>query len=120
MLHRHIDQLRRRLANQPVTHDSSDSQTQEQHECSSASDSASEGRALRLRDETQASECLGIKNPASVEQLQETLIQVLQVHILKNYPQETSCFTKLLLELPDLRTLSMQSEKLLSFCIDAQ
>uniref|UniRef100_A0A670ZNW1 NR LBD domain-containing protein n=1 Tax=Pseudonaja textilis TaxID=8673 RepID=A0A670ZNW1_PSETE len=48
-----------------------------------------------------SADCLGIEKPASVEQLQETLIQVLQVHILKNYPQETSRFTKLLLKLKD-------------------
>ncbi|XP_077171638.1 nuclear receptor subfamily 1 group D member 1 [Paroedura picta] len=63
----------------------------------------------------------GIENPASVEQLQETLIRALRALILKNHPQETSRFTKLLLKLPDLRTLNnMHSEKLLSFRIDAQ
>uniref|UniRef100_A0A8D0BEU7 Nuclear receptor subfamily 1 group D member 1 n=1 Tax=Salvator merianae TaxID=96440 RepID=A0A8D0BEU7_SALMN len=63
----------------------------------------------------------GIENPASVEQLQETLIRALRALVLKNHPQETSRFTKLLLKLPDLRTLNnMHSEKLLSFRIDAQ
>ncbi|XP_060637031.2 nuclear receptor subfamily 1 group D member 1 [Anolis sagrei] len=63
----------------------------------------------------------GIENQASVEQLQETLIRALRALILKNHPQETSRFTKLLLKLPDLRTLNnMHSEKLLSFRIDAQ
>ncbi|XP_026573284.1 nuclear receptor subfamily 1 group D member 1 [Pseudonaja textilis] len=62
----------------------------------------------------------GIENPASVEQLQETLIRALRALILKNHPQETSRFTKLLLKLPDLRTLNMHSEKLLSFRIEAQ
>ncbi|XP_061445337.1 nuclear receptor subfamily 1 group D member 1 [Rhineura floridana] len=63
----------------------------------------------------------GIEDPASVEQLQETLIRALRALILKNHPQETSRFTKLLLKLPDLRTLNnMHSEKLLSFRIDAQ
>uniref|UniRef100_A0ACB8EU32 Nuclear receptor sub 1 group D member 1 n=2 Tax=Sphaerodactylus townsendi TaxID=933632 RepID=A0ACB8EU32_9SAUR len=63
----------------------------------------------------------GIENPVSVEQLQETLIRALRALILKNHPQETSRFTKLLLKLPDLRTLNnMHSEKLLSFRIDAQ
>ncbi|XP_070583441.1 nuclear receptor subfamily 1 group D member 1 isoform X3 [Erythrolamprus reginae] len=62
----------------------------------------------------------GIENPASVEQLQETLIRALRALIFKNHPQETSRFTKLLLKLPDLRTLNMHSEKLLSFRIDAQ
>ncbi|XP_030397176.1 nuclear receptor subfamily 1 group D member 1 isoform X1 [Gopherus evgoodei] len=63
----------------------------------------------------------GMENTASVEQLQETLIRALRALILKNHPTETSRFTKLLLKLPDLRTLNnMHSEKLLSFRIDAQ
>ncbi|XP_043359432.1 nuclear receptor subfamily 1 group D member 1 isoform X2 [Dermochelys coriacea] len=63
----------------------------------------------------------GMENTASVEQLQETLIRALRTLILKNHPTETSRFTKLLLKLPDLRTLNnMHSEKLLSFRIDAQ
>uniref|UniRef100_A0A8C8SBQ1 Nuclear receptor subfamily 1 group D member 1 n=1 Tax=Pelusios castaneus TaxID=367368 RepID=A0A8C8SBQ1_9SAUR len=63
----------------------------------------------------------GMENTGSVEQLQETLIRALRALILKNHPTETSRFTKLLLKLPDLRTLNnMHSEKLLSFRIDAQ
>ncbi|XP_053115076.1 nuclear receptor subfamily 1 group D member 1 [Hemicordylus capensis] len=63
----------------------------------------------------------GIENAASVEQLQETLIRALRALILKIHPQENSRFTKLLLKLPDLRTLNnMHSEKLLSFRIDTQ
>ncbi|XP_078501805.1 nuclear receptor subfamily 1 group D member 1 isoform X1 [Lissotriton helveticus] len=62
----------------------------------------------------------GMENTASVEQLQETLIRALRALILKNQPCETSRFTKLLLKLPDLRTLNnMHSEKLLSFRVDA-
>lgn len=62
----------------------------------------------------------GMENTASVEQLQETLIRALRALILKNQPSETSRFTKLLLKLPDLRTLNnMHSEKLLSFRVDA-
>ncbi|XP_069490882.1 nuclear receptor subfamily 1 group D member 1 isoform X2 [Ambystoma mexicanum] len=62
----------------------------------------------------------GMENTASVEQLQETLIRALRALILKNKPSETSRFTKLLLKLPDLRTLNnMHSEKLLSFRVDA-
>ena len=58
---------------------------------------------------------------ASVEQLQETLLRALRALVLKNRPSETSRFTKLLLKLPDLRTLNnMHSEKLLSFRVDAQ
>ncbi|XP_074835438.1 nuclear receptor subfamily 1 group D member 1 [Carettochelys insculpta] len=63
----------------------------------------------------------GMENAASVEQLQETLIRALRALILKNRPTETSRFTKLLLKLPDLRTLNnLHSEKLLSFRIDTQ
>ncbi|XP_028930951.1 nuclear receptor subfamily 1 group D member 1 [Ornithorhynchus anatinus] len=63
----------------------------------------------------------GMENMASVEQLQETLIRALRALVLKNRPAETSRFTKLLLKLPDLRTLNnMHSEKLLSFRVDAQ
>ncbi|XP_072927534.1 nuclear receptor subfamily 1 group D member 1 isoform X1 [Hemitrygon akajei] len=61
----------------------------------------------------------GIENVDSVEQLQETLIRVLRALIMKNQPSEASRFTKLLLKLPDLRTLNnMHSEKLLAFRID--
>lgn len=63
----------------------------------------------------------GTENSASVEQLQETLLRALRALVLKNRPSETSRFTKLLLKLPDLRTLNnMHSEKLLSFRVDAQ
>ncbi|XP_072270925.1 nuclear receptor subfamily 1 group D member 1 isoform X1 [Pyxicephalus adspersus] len=62
----------------------------------------------------------GMENASLVEQLQETLIRALRSLILKNTPNDTSRFTKLLLRLPDLRTLnSMHSEKLLSFRVDA-
>ncbi|XP_053550019.1 nuclear receptor subfamily 1 group D member 1 [Bombina bombina] len=62
----------------------------------------------------------GMENASLVEQLQETLIRALRALILKNSPNDTSRFTKLLLRLPDLRTLnSMHSEKLLSFRVDA-
>ncbi|KAM9368896.1 nuclear receptor subfamily 1 group D member 1 [Phaethornis superciliosus] len=63
----------------------------------------------------------GMEDTASVEQLQETLIRALRALVLKTHPAETSRFTKLLLKLPDLRTLNnLHSEKLLSFRIDAQ
>ncbi|XP_053310091.1 nuclear receptor subfamily 1 group D member 1 [Spea bombifrons] len=62
----------------------------------------------------------GMENASLVEQLQETLIRALRSLILKNSPNDTSRFTKLLLRLPDLRTLnSLHSEKLLSFRVDA-
>lgn len=64
----------------------------------------------------------GIENVASVEQLQDSLIRALRSLI--NGGQHGSAdsprFAKLLLKLPDLRTLNnLHSEKLLSFRIDA-
>ncbi|MBN3298662.1 NR1D2 protein, partial [Amia calva] len=58
----------------------------------------------------------GIENVNSVEALQETLIRALRTLIMKNHPNEVSTFTKLLLKLPDLRSLNnMHSEELLAF-----
>uniref|UniRef100_A0A8D0U809 Nuclear receptor subfamily 1 group D member 1 n=1 Tax=Sus scrofa TaxID=9823 RepID=A0A8D0U809_PIG len=58
----------------------------------------------------------GIENVNSVEVLQETLIRALRTLIMKNHPNEASIFTKLLLKLPDLRSLNnMHSEELLAF-----
>ncbi|XP_006005300.1 nuclear receptor subfamily 1 group D member 2b isoform X1 [Latimeria chalumnae] len=58
----------------------------------------------------------GIENVNSVEALQETLIRALRTLIMKNHPNEISTFTKLLLKLPDLRSLNnMHSEELLAF-----
>ncbi|KAL4629678.1 nuclear receptor subfamily 1 group D member 2-like isoform X2 [Arapaima gigas] len=58
----------------------------------------------------------GIENVNSVEALQETLIRALRSLILKNHPNEAATFTKLLLKLPDLRSLNnMHSEQLLAF-----
>uniref|UniRef100_A0A3B4UUE5 NR LBD domain-containing protein n=1 Tax=Seriola dumerili TaxID=41447 RepID=A0A3B4UUE5_SERDU len=70
----------------------------------------------------------GIENVASVEQLQENLIRALRSLVSKSavtpgnnhHNLDSPRFTKLLLKLPDLRTLNnMHSEKLLSFRIDA-
>ncbi|NP_991292.2 nuclear receptor subfamily 1 group D member 1 [Danio rerio] len=62
----------------------------------------------------------GIENVNSVEMLQESLIRALRTLVSKSAPTDASRFTKLLLKLPDLRTLNnMHSEKLLSFRIDA-
>ncbi|KAI3359134.1 hypothetical protein L3Q82_002593 [Scortum barcoo] len=70
----------------------------------------------------------GIENVASVEQLQENLIRALRSLVSKSAVApgndhtnvDPPRFTKLLLKLPDLRTLNnMHSEKLLSFRIDA-
>ena len=69
----------------------------------------------------------GIENVASVEQLQENLIRALRSLVSKldaasgnnHHNLDSPRFTKLLLKLPDLRTLNnMHSEKLLSFRID--
>lgn len=69
------------------------------------------------------SHCLdrsGIENVKSVEMLQDSLIKALRTLVSKSAPGDVSRFTKLLLKLPDLRTLNnMHSEKLLSFRIDA-
>lgn len=66
----------------------------------------------------------GIGDVASVEQLQENLIRALRSLVGSSAPEgdlhDSPRFTKLLLKLPDLRTLNnMHSEKLLSFRIDA-
>ncbi|KAM9838882.1 nuclear receptor subfamily 1 group D member 2b [Aulostomus maculatus] len=58
----------------------------------------------------------GIENVNSVEALQEMLIRALRSLITKNHPSESAIFTKLLLKLPDLRSLNnMHSEQLLAF-----
>lgn len=70
----------------------------------------------------------GIESVLSVEQLQENLIRALRSLVNKStvapgnnhHNMDSPRFTKLLLKLPDLRTLNnMHSEKLLSFRIDA-
>uniref|UniRef100_W5L907 Nuclear receptor subfamily 1 group D member 1 n=1 Tax=Astyanax mexicanus TaxID=7994 RepID=W5L907_ASTMX len=66
-----------------------------------------------------SADCSGIENINSVEMLQESLIRALRALVSKSAPADASRFTKLLLKLPDLRTLNnMHSEKLLSFRID--
>ncbi|KAJ7991459.1 hypothetical protein DPEC_G00284080 [Dallia pectoralis] len=60
----------------------------------------------------------GIESVNSVEALQESLIAHLRALIVKNHPnpKESATFTKLLLRLPDLRSLNnMHSEQLLAF-----
>ncbi|KAJ8354480.1 hypothetical protein SKAU_G00220470 [Synaphobranchus kaupii] len=58
----------------------------------------------------------GIENVNSVEALQEMLIRALRSLITKNHANEVTTFTKLLLKLPDLRSLNnMHSEELLAF-----
>lgn len=58
----------------------------------------------------------GIENVNSVEALQEMLISALRGLITKYHPNDSAVFTKLLLKLPDLRSLNnMHSEQLLAF-----
>uniref|UniRef100_A0A8C9VAH9 Nuclear receptor subfamily 1 group D member 1-like n=1 Tax=Scleropages formosus TaxID=113540 RepID=A0A8C9VAH9_SCLFO len=61
----------------------------------------------------------GIKNVDAVEQLQEGLIRALRSLVTRRHPGDSTLFPKLLLRLPDLRTLNnLHSDKLLAFRID--
>ncbi|XP_019951743.1 nuclear receptor subfamily 1 group D member 1-like [Paralichthys olivaceus] len=61
----------------------------------------------------------GISDMWAVEQLQEGLIRALRSLINRRRPDDSALFPKLLLRLPDLRTLNnLHSEKLLAFRID--
>lgn len=61
----------------------------------------------------------GISDIRAVEQLQEGLIRALRSLITRHRPHDTALFPKLLLRLPDLRTLNnLHSDKLLAFRID--
>ncbi|KAF1390480.1 hypothetical protein PFLUV_G00058510 [Perca fluviatilis] len=61
----------------------------------------------------------GISNMRAVEQLQEGLIRALRSLITRRRPDDSTLFPKLLLRLPDLRSLNnMHSDKLLAFRID--
>ncbi|XP_053725196.1 nuclear receptor subfamily 1, group D, member 4b [Synchiropus splendidus] len=61
----------------------------------------------------------GIVDMGAVEQLQENLIKALRSLISSRRPDDSTLFPKLLLRLPDLRTLNNQhSDKLLAFRID--
>ena len=61
----------------------------------------------------------GIVEMEAVEQLQENLIKALRSLITRRRPDDSTLFPKLLLRLPDLRTLNNQhSDKLLAFRID--
>ncbi|XP_037310760.2 nuclear receptor subfamily 1 group D member 2a [Pungitius pungitius] len=58
----------------------------------------------------------GIRDLSSVEALQDQLIRGLRNLVMQNHGEESATFTKLLLKLPELRTLNnMHSEELLSF-----
>ncbi|KAJ8259006.1 hypothetical protein COCON_G00180180 [Conger conger] len=61
----------------------------------------------------------GIVDVGAVEQLQESLIRALRALITRRRPDDGALFPKLLLRLPDLRTLNnLHSDKLLAFRID--
>ncbi|KAM6981695.1 nuclear receptor subfamily 1, group D, member 4a [Tautogolabrus adspersus] len=61
----------------------------------------------------------GISDMQAVEQLQEGLIRALRSLITRRRPDDMALFSKLLLRLPDLRTLNnLHSDKLLAFRID--
>ncbi|XP_013864618.1 nuclear receptor subfamily 1 group D member 1 [Austrofundulus limnaeus] len=61
----------------------------------------------------------GVVDVGAVEQLQENLIKALRSLITSRRPDDSTLFPKLLLRLPDLRTLNNQhSDKLLAFRID--
>ncbi|XP_015672622.1 nuclear receptor subfamily 1 group D member 2-like [Protobothrops mucrosquamatus] len=61
----------------------------------------------------------GISDVDAVEILQETLIRALRTLVIKKHPDDSTLFPKLLLRLPDLRTLNKQhSEKPLAFRIN--
>ncbi|MCJ8749661.1 hypothetical protein PDJAM_G00178870 [Pangasius djambal] len=58
----------------------------------------------------------GLESAKSVEVLQESLIRALRSLITQSHPNESAIFTKLLLKLPELRSLNnMHSEQLLAF-----
>lgn len=62
----------------------------------------------------------GISDLGAVEQLQEGLIGALRALVTRRRPEDSSLFPKLLLRLPDLRTLNtLHSDKLLAFRIDS-
>ncbi|XP_034170359.2 nuclear receptor subfamily 1 group D member 2 isoform X1 [Pangasianodon hypophthalmus] len=62
----------------------------------------------------------GISDMAAVEKLQDDLINALRSLLAQRRPNDGEIFPKLLLCLPDLRTLnSLHSEKLLAFRIDS-
>ncbi|XP_017563441.1 nuclear receptor subfamily 1, group D, member 4a [Pygocentrus nattereri] len=61
----------------------------------------------------------GISETAAVDQLQEGLIRALRALVTRRHPDDSTLFPKLLLRLPDLRTLNnLHSDKLLAFRID--
>ncbi|XP_076840054.1 nuclear receptor subfamily 1, group D, member 4a [Brachyhypopomus gauderio] len=61
----------------------------------------------------------GISDVMAVEQLQEGLTRALRTLVTRRRPDDSTLFPKLLLRLPDLRTLnSLHSDKLLAYRVD--
>ncbi|TRY88525.1 hypothetical protein DNTS_014076 [Danionella cerebrum] len=66
-----------------------------------------------------SADCPDIAETVPVEQLQEGLIRALRTLVTRRHPDDSSLFPKLLLRLPDLRSLNnLHSDKLLAFRID--
>lgn len=65
-----------------------------------------------------ASDRLGLRYADQVARLQATITQGLQTLIQSNHPDDPSIFSKLLMKIPDLRTLNtLHSEKLLGMVV---
>ena len=54
----------------------------------------------------------GLVNVAHIERMQETIIQVLRLHLLANHPDDAFLFPKLLQKLVDLRQLVTEHAQL--------
>lgn len=54
----------------------------------------------------------GLVNVAHIEQMQESIVQVLQLHLLANHPDDTFLFPRLLQKLADLRQLVTEHAEL--------
>lgn len=54
----------------------------------------------------------GLVNVTSIERMQESIVHVLQLHLLANHPDDTFLFPKLLQKLADLRQLVTEHAQL--------
>lgn len=54
----------------------------------------------------------GLVNVAHIERMQESIVQVLQLHLLANHPDDTFLFPRLLQKLADLRQLVTEHAEL--------
>ena len=60
----------------------------------------------------------GLRNIEQVEKVQNRITQSLQAMMASNHSEDPALFAKLLMKIPDLRTLNtLHSEKLLGMCI---